>query len=152
MTDWIPVDEWASIVRNVPIPSVDLVVIHNNGIVLAKRTNEPAKGEWFVPGGRILKNEAMEEAVHRIAEQELGVSVEIIENLGAFDHFYDVSDIDGTSKHYVAHGYVVKTQEVELSTDDQHSELKVFNSIPPYFHNHIIAYLEAADTISGFNF
>ena len=86
MSEWIPKDEWETIVRNVPIVSVDLVVKRSDGIVLGKRTNEPAKGEWFVPGGRVQKGETRVEAVHRITEEEFGVSVDVIESLGAFEH------------------------------------------------------------------
>ena len=53
--EWIPDSVWSDIVEHVPIPSVDLLVVTDNGLLLAKRQNEPAKGEWFVPGGRIQK-------------------------------------------------------------------------------------------------
>ncbi len=43
--------EWKTIVANVPLVSVDLAVRYNGGVVLGKRTNQPAKGEWFVPRG-----------------------------------------------------------------------------------------------------
>lgn len=52
-TGHIPAEDWATIVRNVPIPAVDLVVLHDGGVILGKRRNKPAKGEWFVLGGRI---------------------------------------------------------------------------------------------------
>lgn len=52
-------ETWKSIVQSMPIPSVDLVVKCPDGILLGKRVNEPAKGEWFVPGGRIQKGEPL---------------------------------------------------------------------------------------------
>ena len=55
--EWIPDDGWRTIGRNVPVVSVDLLVLTDDGVVLAKRTNEPAKGEWFVPGGRVRKGD-----------------------------------------------------------------------------------------------
>ncbi|QIO20876.1 NUDIX domain-containing protein [Haloarcula sp. JP-L23] len=73
----IPDEEWKTIVQSVPLVSVDLVVRTGEGIVLLKRTNEPAKGEWFVPGGRVRKGERLREAVHRVARTELGVDVTI---------------------------------------------------------------------------
>ena len=42
----IPEDEWKIIVQKMPIVSVDLIVMHNGGVLLGKRCNEPAKGEW----------------------------------------------------------------------------------------------------------
>jgi colanic acid biosynthesis protein WcaH len=38
--------------------SIDLVVRDNqNRILVGERINRPAQGYWFVPGGRVYKNE-----------------------------------------------------------------------------------------------
>ena len=37
------------------------------------RSNPPAQGAWFVPGGRIRKNEPLALALDRIAREELGL-------------------------------------------------------------------------------
>lgn len=148
VTDWIPHEDWATIVANVPIPSVDLLVRHGDGLLFGRRVNAPAKGYWFVPGGRIRKGESRREAVHRVAESELGVRVTVVESLGAFEHFYDAADVDGVdSKHYVANGYVVDIVDGEFTNDAQHSELQVFQSPPDSFHDHIRAYFAAAETL-----
>lgn len=148
MSEWIPDDEWKTIVRNVPIVSVDLIVRYDGGLVFGKRTNEPAKGEWFIPGGRVQKGETRREAVHRVADEELGVSVEIVESLGAFEHIYDTADVEGVeSKHYLANGYVVDVVNGVLQTDDQHEAVQVFQTPPDSFHSHIRAYLESSETI-----
>jgi len=55
LDNWISEKEWRIIVQNIPVVSVDLIVLHKGGVVLGKRCNEPAKGEWFVPGGRVRK-------------------------------------------------------------------------------------------------
>lgn len=68
--DRIPDRVWETIVRNVPIVSVDLVVRSPDGVILTKRMNEPAKGEWFVPGGRVHKHERLTDAVHRVASED----------------------------------------------------------------------------------
>lgn len=140
-------EEWGLVVQNVPIASVDLVVQTTDGIVLAKRTNEPAKGEWFVPGGRIHKGEPIEEAVHRIADEELALDVTIEQRLGTYDHFYDVSDVEGTSKHYVAHGFVVSADGEDISLDDQHDEVRFWSTRPTDLHEYVEAYLDEADVL-----
>lgn len=140
---------WEAIVRNVPLVSVDLVVTCDDGVVLGKRTNRPARGEWFVPGGTVRKNERLTEAVDRIADAELGVAVEIDERLGVYEHFYDTSDVDGVdSKHYVAIGYAVTPASTEFTGDDQHEELKAFSTLPSDLHPYVRAYLEDADVVS----
>lgn len=55
MDNPIPDDEWRTIVANVPLVSVDLVIEYDGGVLLGKRENEPAKGEWFVRMGRCSK-------------------------------------------------------------------------------------------------
>ena len=145
---WIPADEWRTIVANVPIVSVDLVIRYDGGVLLGRRTNEPAKGYWFVPGGRVLKGESRREAVHRIASAELGVAVEIIESLGAFEHYYDTADVSGVdSKQYLANGYVVDVIDGAPEADDQHDEFRMFRSPPDPCHEYVRAYLEAASTV-----
>lgn len=147
-TDWIPDDDWRTIVANVPLVAVDLLVRHDGGLVFGERQNEPAKGWWFLPGGRVQKGETRVEAVHRIAREEVGLSVELVESLGAFEHLYDTSDVAGVdTKHYLANGYVVDVVDGELTTDDQHGELRVFESPPDPLHDHVRDYLDTATSL-----
>jgi len=140
---------WCSIVQSIPIPSVDLLVKCSGGILLGKRTNRPAKGEWFVPGGRIQKGEPQQEAVHRIAEEELGVEITIEQSLGTYDHFYDSSDVpEGGGKHYIAHAYSVSASDCRINGDDQHAEFKVFEDVPDLLHPHVKAYIEKSKEFS----
>jgi colanic acid biosynthesis protein WcaH len=148
MNEWTAEEDWKTVVANVPIPSVDLVLVHDGGVVLGKRTNEPAKGEWFVPGGRVRKGERLAETVHRVAHEELGVDVTIRERLGAYDHLYDTSDVEAVaSKHYVAHGFVVEPQDDPIAADDQHGSLRVFYNRPENCHEHVASYLDEADLL-----
>jgi len=149
--EWVPEGTWETIVKHVPIPSVDLVVKFEEGVLLAKRQNEPAKGEWFVPGGRIQKGESLREAVHRVAQQELNVAVEIRESLGAYDHCYETAEEDNVGgKHYVAHGFVVTPESESTSLDDQHSAARVFEiaNLPP-LHENVEAYIDNSELIES---
>lgn len=143
---WIPADEWATIVRNVPIVSVDLVIECNDGVVLGQRENEPAKGEWFVPGGRVQKFESLTDAVHRIAREELDIDVTIQRRLGVYEHMYDESDVsESDGKHYVANAFVVQViDESSLSADEQHGSLRVFDEPPEDLHPYVEVYLRDA--------
>ncbi|ADE04487.1 low-salt glycan biosynthesis hydrolase Agl8 [Haloferax volcanii] len=145
-TTRIPDDEWEAIVANVPLVSVDLVIRHEGGVLLGFRENEPARGEWFVPGGTVFKNETLTDALYRVADEELGVDVTIESRLGTFEHFYDTSDVEGIdSKHYLATAFEVTLDDDNLEMDTQHSQLKVFE--PPYegLHPYVERYLDALD-------
>ena len=61
------------IIKATPLVSIDLVIRNPTGkVLLGKRINRPAKGYWFVPGGRIIKNETIGHALKRIFKAEVG--------------------------------------------------------------------------------
>lgn len=119
-------DTFSTVIRSTPLVSIDLVVLNENGqALLGQRLNKPAKGFWFVPGGRIQKNERLENAFKRLTAEELGqtFSIEQAELLGPFTHLYDdhvFGDEFGT--HYVAIAYVLKvsSDQLNLPLDKQH--------------------------------
>jgi colanic acid biosynthesis protein WcaH len=60
-------------------------------ILLGLRNNEPAKDYWFVPEGRIYKDETMTKAFRRITREELGQELEMREGhfLAVYEHQQD---------------------------------------------------------------
>jgi len=136
-------NDWATIVENVPIVSVDLVVRHAGGILLGKRQNQPLAGEWFVPGGTVFKGERLGEAAHRVARQELGTYVSIDCRLGTYEHFYETADVSGVDgKHYVATAFEARLDGDTIDPDDQHTELRVFGPPLPNLHPYVERYLD----------
>src|SRR6266498_3472953 len=117
-----------SIVRLAPLVSIDIVVRSADGRVLVgRRRNQPAKGSFFVPGGRITKNETAAVAFKRITREELGVEKELQEArfLGTFDHIYEenVFEKDGFRTHYVVLAYDLTLPDATLvPPQDQHTE------------------------------
>jgi colanic acid biosynthesis protein WcaH len=138
----ISTDDYRVIVDNVPIVSVDLFVCHQGGLLLGKRTNEPAAGEWFIPGGTVLKGESLIEAVHRVSNEELGVDVVVDDRLGTYEHFYDAAATPSVdSKQYLATVFVVTPRSAEFVADDQHETLQVFDPPFPPLHNYVERYI-----------
>ena len=69
-------DLYSKIREVIPTLCVDMVVTNwRNEFLLIKRTQSPAKGQWWLPGGRVFKNETLEQAVLRKAKEEIGVDV-----------------------------------------------------------------------------
>lgn len=141
---WLPEETWETIVQHSPIVSVDLVVLADDGVVLGKRRNEPARGEWFVPGGRVHKGERLEAAVARVGRAELGVAVDILERIGVYEHLWEAGDVaDAGGKHHVPVAYTVRVVEGELDADDQHEVVEAFASgeLPDNLHPYVEEYL-----------
>lgn len=69
-----------------PIPCVDLLVVDNAGnILLVKRQNEPAKGQWWFPGGRVYYKEKRRDAAIRKLKEECNLNAINIQELGTYD-------------------------------------------------------------------
>ncbi len=63
----LPLNTFKTIIEHAPLISIDLVVENKQGeVLLGRRNNRPAQGYWFVPGGRILKDELMSDAFKRL--------------------------------------------------------------------------------------
>ncbi len=129
----LPEETFLSVVDATPLVAMDVVVVRSGThILLGRRTNRPAQGWWFVPGGRIRKNETMQAALARVAAQELGLDLaDLLEppiHLGAFEHFYDdcFAGEVGVSTHYVVMGNLVHlpTGADLVAADGQHSSLR----------------------------
>jgi len=122
--------DFINIIDTTPLVSVDLIIQNPDGdVLLGKRRNRPAKNYWFVPGGRIQKNELIEDAIKRVSKAELGFEL-TLDNavlLGAYNHIYDdnFAAIEGVNTHYVALGHkFILQQTPELVTDEQHEKMR----------------------------
>ena len=65
--------QYKLIVETMPIICVDLLIINDGKFLLLKRDNEPARGEFWFPGGRILKLEKIKTAALRKAKEEVNL-------------------------------------------------------------------------------
>jgi colanic acid biosynthesis protein WcaH len=123
----LPLATFTAIIKSAPLVSIDLIVQTNKEkVLLGYRNNRPAQGFWFVPGGRILKDESMQSAFKRLTLNELGKEFELSQAqfIGPFEHFYsdNVSEEDFTT-HYIALGYRLVVDESQLNLPlDQHSK------------------------------
>jgi len=120
---------FSNIIQNTPLISIDLIVTnHANQVLLGKRVNEPAKTFWFVPGGRIYKDESLEQAYKRVVDNELGLKINLPQAkfYGLYEHFYDNNLFnDEFSTHYVvlAHKLMI---DAEVKVNNQHEAYRWF--------------------------
>jgi len=122
---------FTTVIDSTPLVSIDLLIEDKHGqILLGYRNNRPAQGYWFVPGGRILKDESMDDAFKRLTLAELGIEFtrDQAEFLGPYEHFYeDFVFGEGISTHYVVLGYkIICDIDINTLPNAQHEKYKWF--------------------------
>lgn len=121
-----------TIVASTPLVSIDLLVRDTQGnILLGKRVNRPAQGAWFVPGGRVLKDEPIEQAYTRLLKIELGMDKASSCFKGVYQHFYDDNfSEEPFTTHYVVLAYeVIFNGEISSLPVAQHNDYRWFSEV-----------------------
>ena len=124
--------DFQRVVEHAPLFAIDLIIVNgDNQILVGKRKNAPAKGYWFVPGGRVFKNETIDVAFKRICKTELGTEFDRSDSelLGIYDHFYDESAFsDAISTHYINAAHLILLPHSRpINIKAQHSAMRWLN-------------------------
>ena len=128
----LPRAEFIQLLKTSPLVSIDIVVRDRADRVLTGfRTNAPARDTWFVPGGRLRKDETFAVALARISAYELGVQLkqDDVDFMGVYQHIYpdNAPGVPGLSTHYVVIACSVTLEAADLRLDPgQHSETRWF--------------------------
>ncbi|RJT27305.1 GDP-mannose mannosyl hydrolase [Buttiauxella izardii] len=126
---FLSAEDFSTVVRSTPLISIDLIVENQAGeFLLGLRTQRPAQNFWFVPGGRVQKDETLERAFARLTEAELGQRFTLSDGefYGVWQHFYD-DNFSGPefSTHYVVLGFRLRVDAEKLQLPDaQHSDYR----------------------------
>jgi ADP-ribose pyrophosphatase YjhB (NUDIX family) len=84
---WLPKSEYDSIYSRVPRLCVEVVIwMPDRGVLLMRRDIPPNVGVWHIPGGTVLFAEPVVQAVKRVAQDELGLEVDVGKLLGFIEY------------------------------------------------------------------
>ncbi len=132
---WLDQKTFAEVTKNTPLVSIDLIITDGNSrYLLGKRINKPAQGLWFVPGGRILKNQTLQQAFEAVTVRELGFqgTFSSARLRGVYEHFYDDNFFDRSDfgTHYVVLAYEFVMPEATFANLplDQHERWAFFTA------------------------
>ncbi len=128
----IPEDEYRNIMDKTVILCVDAIIVSEDGrYLLIKRKNEPLKDEWWIIGGRMHKGETAHQAVVRKVKEEVGLDVEVIEELGYYDEHFDKNPFDlDSGVHTISLVFLVRPTNYDVVLDSQSSEWKWAKDVP----------------------
>lgn len=74
-----PIKIFQNTVKYFPTFAVNIVLVNGRGeIIFVKRKNNPAKGQYYLPGGRMLNGETVFRCAGRIMKEELGIKGKIV--------------------------------------------------------------------------
>jgi len=106
-----------------PVVGVGAIILKAGKILLEKRANHPARGQWTIPGGVVEVGESLESAVLRETEEETGLKGEIAGLIDVVDQVH--LDKEGKIQyHYVIIDYIVRVQEGEPKAASDAADLK----------------------------
>lgn len=114
-----------------PIASVEAITIKDDALLFLKRKNNPAKGEWWFPGGRIRKGETFIETLCREVKEETGLAVEIIKFVGVYNRIFP-------DRHDITIVFLCRCFDESVTLNKEHSEYRFFRNPPKNLHPYLV--------------
>jgi len=128
----IPAADYKKFLEQMPVVCIDAIIMNNKGqYLLIKRKNEPLKGDYWVPGGRVLKNETLNDAVLRKVKEELGIDSHIVMPIGVYEDFFDKSPLNPENGlHTISIVYLIIAGSENICLDEQSDDWGWFDELP----------------------
>ena len=116
-----------------PVPTVDIIIELEEGIVLIERKNPPHG--WALPGGFVDYGESYENAAIREAKEETGLDVILQRQF----HTYSTPDRD-PRQHTASTVFIATAEGGELQGLDDALQARVFNreNLPGLVFDHAL--------------
>ena len=134
----IPRAQYKRILGSMPLLCVDGVIRNSAGqALLVKRSNEPLRNRWWVPGGRVLKGETLERAFRRKMREELGITIGDFHCLGYFEAVgmrHTGIDSYGGKLHSLSIVFEAHVDGADVTLDSQSSDWGFFDKLPAQFN------------------
>lgn len=126
------------IIESMPISCVDLLIFSQDKYLLLKRNNNPAKGQYWFPGGRIHKMETIENACLRISKSECNLECKFIKQICIEETIFLKEENMVSEKHTLNICCLLHVDDVSmLKIDDYHSEYIWIDEIIESLHESV---------------
>jgi colanic acid biosynthesis protein WcaH len=124
---------YSAFIKCLPILCVDIITVVEGGYLLVRRNEEPLKGEYWVPGGRLQQGENLKSAARRKLIEECGVEVaeERFSLFGVYEDVFDRSSFGRHIYHTISMVFKVEVKDLEgVLLDKSSSDWKVMELLP----------------------
>lgn len=109
-----------------PVPTVGVVCLKGDQVLLIKRGTAPRLGQWSLPGGRIEWSEPVTEAALRELKEETGVEAELTGLLDVVDGVFTSRETGETTRHFVMIDYAARWTAGEPVAGDDAADARFF--------------------------
>ncbi|HEY4148870.1 MAG TPA: NUDIX domain-containing protein, partial [Chitinophagaceae bacterium] len=118
-----------------PVLCVDVLILHEGKCLLLLRDNEPAKGTYWFPGGRVHKNETLRNAALRKAKEETNLDCTFSRIISVEESLFDATESMHTDVHTVNVCCVLEAPDISgLRPDHLHKEYIWADSVAGEYH------------------
>ena len=109
------------ILKCIPLVSVEALIVIVDALLFLRRNNEPAKGEWWFPGGRIIKGESPMKTLHRKIKEETGLEMSSHKFINVYSRAFP-------ERHDITIACLCRCKEGRIKLNTEHSEYTGFST------------------------
>ena len=125
-------EEFKSIFSRTPRPTVEILLLTDQGIVLVQRQEASWHGQWHVPGGSVFYREHVADTIKRVGQEELGIGIEAIEFQEYVEYWDEV--VERGFGYSIGLAHICRALEPitpEILARWQAEHIEIFAAIPP---------------------
>ena len=135
-----------------PIFCVDVILKIENKFLMVKRTKNPAKGQWWFPGGRVYKNERLLSAAKRKLAEDTGLKIKHLEKIvDTYELFFEEDPFNhNNGTHTLSNCYLGEIRDYDqIRLNKYHSKYKGFSNYAQTWHPYLKHCLKKASFSSN---
>jgi len=143
MSEYIAQPQYDIILKLVPIACVDVCIVSSKGVLLVKRNTEPAKGQWWVPGGRVYKGEMLRDCAYRKCQEEVNLHCSIGPIVHTDETVFDTGP-NGVPVHSINVCFLAVPHTNKIEIDTYIDDFAWFSHIDSSLHPYVQKCLEGS--------
>jgi 8-oxo-dGTP diphosphatase len=121
----LPEKEFFEIIKKVPMIATDGLLYKDGKVLLVKRSHEPFKNYWALPGGFVDFGERLEDAAVRETFEESGIKTKVKKMVGVYSD--PKRDPRG---HVITVCFLLEYVSGKVTTSDETSDVRFFKKLP----------------------